>query len=986
MSRGTLLVVDENSISRRMIRAALRAEGYDVLEAADGRSALRVSKETPPDLVLLDLSLPDMSSDAVAEQLRREFAGREVPILGVAAAAPGSRGTLGGLVGFTEVIRKPIEPSHLLPIVAAVLARGQRKRAGPGAGKRVLVVDDDPALRKLHRLQLEALGFLVESAEDGRKALEAVRTRPPDILVSDVLMPSLDGFSLCLALRADARLARLPVVLVSSIYVGEEDRRMARAVGATDLVVPIGRPNAVPDAVLRACSATPSPAASQPPGIPPLYASPVPGPAHARHLERLTALYLNQARRLALLEAGFRLVVGLAETLDENSTISALLEDGVPRCLNAAGLSRGAALLPDGPERFRLAAHCGYAPDDLSSLERLFGCVELLHQVVRTREPLLLRGEAGEPAAAATLLERTRSRSLLLAPISAGHDTPGVLLLALEASDMDRDWISIARALGSQLGLMIAITRAVASLATRERQNESILNSAAEGICGVDETGRLTFANPAASRMTGYAVRELLGQELRRLLLHTRPAGEPGEGETGGPTAALHPDAGRQVAEGVFWRKDGGSFPVEYTTMPIREGARCTGMVVTFRDVTERRRAQAAILESHRRLEQALQDLRRTQDQLVQQERLRALGQMATGIAHDLNNALVPILGCSELLLSASAPANDPSFVREQVGLIHAGAEIATGVVRRLCLFARGSDSASRVPVDLPLLVQQVVELTRPRWRNEAMGEGRTIGIETRLEPTPPVLASPTGLKESMVNLVFNALEAMPAGGILTLATRAEQDQVVVEVSDTGTGMPEEVRRRCFEPFFTTKGVKGTGLGLAMVYGIVRQEGGSIEVTSQVGQGTRFVLRFPALPTPPTPPPPAETPKAGVPPLRILLVEDEELVRSLMSSILELDAHDVQLAVDGQDGLAKFKEGTFDLVITDRAMPRLRGDQLAEEIKRLSPKTPILMVSGFGDLMATQGEKPAGVDAVLGKPVRIEALRDAIREVVTRTR
>jgi CheY-like chemotaxis protein/anti-sigma regulatory factor (Ser/Thr protein kinase) len=239
-------------------------------------------------------------------------------------------------------------------------------------------------------------------------------------------------------------------------------------------------------------------------------------------------------------------------------------------------------------------------------------------------------------------------------------------------------------------------------------------------------------------------------------------------------------------------------------------------------------------------------------------------------------------------------------------------------------------------------------------------------------------------MREMLTNLVFNAVDAMPEGGTITLRARPDGEHVLLEVSDTGTGMTDEVRQRCVEPFFSTKGKQGTGLGLALVHSIVERHGGTMAIDSRVAHGTTIMVRLPrhaSAPATAAHARPSEAPRR----LRILLVEDEAAVRTVITHQLGADGHTVDSASNGREGLDKFMSGWFDLVITDRAMPEMGGDQLAIAIIGIAPDKPIIMLTGFGDLMTAKGEKPAGVKAVVSKPVTLDALRQAIVHATAHT-
>jgi signal transduction histidine kinase/ActR/RegA family two-component response regulator len=390
-----------------------------------------------------------------------------------------------------------------------------------------------------------------------------------------------------------------------------------------------------------------------------------------------------------------------------------------------------------------------------------------------------------------------------------------------------------------------------------------------------------------------------------------------------------------------------------------------------------------------RRVAVAVADLKRTQSKIVEQERLRALGQMASGIAHDFNNALAAVLGFSEMLLANPDRAvADRERLLRYLGNINTAAKDAAGVVRRLREFYRSREANEVFQlIDLGHLVKEAVTLTRPRWKSQAQAAGATIVVKTEVGPLPTTAGNEAELREALTNLIFNAVDAMPQGGTITIRAHGEGREgsaarAVLEVIDTGIGMDEETRQRCMEPFFTTKGLQGTGLGLPMVYGIVRRHEGTIEIDSEPGKGTTFRIRLPIVTE--------SGAQSGSQPsqridrqLRVLVVEDEDRVREALAGYLVEDGHTVESAINGREGLQKFHAGWFDLVVTDRAMPEMGGDELAVAVKQAARNTPVLMVTGFGDVMQAQGERPHGVDAVISKPVTISALRAAVVMVMS---
>jgi signal transduction histidine kinase len=398
-------------------------------------------------------------------------------------------------------------------------------------------------------------------------------------------------------------------------------------------------------------------------------------------------------------------------------------------------------------------------------------------------------------------------------------------------------------------------------------------------------------------------------------------------------------------------------------------------------EMAERQLAQEQLQEANVQLERALEDVGKAQDVLRRQERLRALGELASGIAHDFNNALGMIVGFAELLLADPAALRDQEDARGKIRLIHSAAIGAGAVVSRLRELYRPRDEAVPFqPVQLNDVIAQAISLTQPRWRDQAQAAGHEIRVETELRPLPTVDGIHAELREALTNLILNAADAMPDGGTLTLRSRVEDGQVVVEIADTGVGMPPEVSARIFEPFFTTKGEGGTGLGLALVQGTVERHHGQIAVTSVEGRGTTFTICLPIGQAAAAQATPALL-VAPIRSLRVVLAEDEPSLRRILASYLQIDGHQATVVEDGRAALATFRPGEVDLVITDRAMPDVNGDQVASEVKRQAPGTPVIMLTGLGDLMRDLDQQPDGVDLVIGKPVTLAAFREAIARV-----
>ncbi len=523
------------------------------------------------------------------------------------------------------------------------------------------------------------------------------------------------------------------------------------------------------------------------------------------------------------------------------------------------------------------------------------------------------------------------------------------------------------------------------ALRESERRLNFALDATLDGIWDWNiQTGQVYFS-PQWARLLGYEPGELPQRvDFFFTTLHPDDAGHLKqilEDHLTGRTAMKQEEVRLRMKSGDYrWFLDRGK-------VVTRDGAgHPLRLVGTITDITQRKAAESA-------LQQAYDDLRQTQEIVVQQERLRAFGEMASGVAHDINNAICPISIYTAVLLK-SEPDLSPR-TREFLGIIQQAAEGVGATVARLREFYREHDGPlGFLPVNLAALVGEVVTLTRARWSDMEQERGVVIQVRTELEAERLEIAGVENeIREAMVNLVFNAVDAMPEGGTLTLragtirprggsrAARAAA-RIFVEIADTGIGMDEEARRRCLEPFYTTKGEHGTGLGLAIVCGILQRHDAQIAIESEVGVGTTIRLIFPlpgALAA--SEPPRAET--EVVPPMKILVVDDDADILVALRVALEAEGHHPLCVPGGQAGIDAFRAALeagepFDLVCTDLGMPEVDGRKVAAAVKAASPTTPVILVTGWGASMKADGDIPPGVDRIVAKPASPRDLNEAL--------
>lgn len=379
-------------------------------------------------------------------------------------------------------------------------------------------------------------------------------------------------------------------------------------------------------------------------------------------------------------------------------------------------------------------------------------------------------------------------------------------------------------------------------------------------------------------------------------------------------------------------------------------------------------------------LKAALEKVETSQQRIIQGERLRALGELAGGVAHDFNNVLAVIVGRAQLLLQQ---VDEPGLKR-QLQVIEKVALDGARTVKRIQEFTRLRLAKPFQPVDMNRVVEEVVEITRSRWKDEA--QAKNVHYDVMAEtphPVPAVLGEASELSEALVNIVLNALDAMPQGGRITIRTGVEGERVFVAVADTGIGMTEEVGRRVFDPFFTTKVARGSGLGLSVVYGIVKRHGGEIDVRSRVGEGSTFTVRLPVGRKIPEAPPGAP-PSQPCRPAKILVIDDEEEVRNLLVDLLAGQGHAVVPCPDGQSGLARFREGRFDLVITDLGMPGMSGWEVARAIKHGRRETPVALITGWSEQIDPEDAKEKGADFLVAKPFKVREVSAVVAQALLR--
>ena len=569
---------------------------------------------------------------------------------------------------------------------------------------------------------------------------------------------------------------------------------------------------------------------------------------------------------------------------------------------------------------------------------------------------------------------------------SSGEATPEVR----PTEALLQDLLGLEKAQNESLAALLTVSQAMIS----SLELDTILNTLAQQVRRVIQVDECTVflvdqdagvLRPAACDVKSYrdeimALRLRIGEGITGIVAETG-RGEIVNGAESDPRAMTVPNTPDEESS--------------LLVVPLFARERVIGVITLVRIGTDRRyfvagdldvatlfaaQASAAITNArmYEQVKASYDELRATQNQLVQSAKLNALGEMAGGVAHDFNNILAAILGRTQLLLGDTAD----SELRRQLQVIEQAALDGASTVRRVQEFTRLRQDEHFEKLSISQVLADVVEFTQPAWLSDAKKRGVNVEVRLVCDARLPLAGNASELREVFTNLVLNALDAMPWGGLILISSQDDGDAVVVRVRDTGLGMDAETQARIFDPFFTTKPVKGTGLGLSVAYGIVTRHHGHITVESQPGLGTEFVLRFPTSRNETAHnPTPTSGDELSIPPLRILVVDDEEAVLEVLADMLRHRGQEVRVAVGGEAGLAEFQRWRPQVVFSDLGMPEVNGWDVAKRVKSQAPETPVVLVTGWGSQLEEGSAQARGVDVIMAKPFSLSDVAGTLREV-----
>ncbi|HEY6173120.1 MAG TPA: response regulator [Kofleriaceae bacterium] len=959
---GKIMVVDDNAATRRMVRNALVRNGHDVIEAADGQTALELMRTEQPRVVLQDLGLPDTDGYALVGKLRQLARGTDVSILAFSGFVSDLDEKRISKVGFDDIIAKPIAPARLVPLIEAHLPAPAPVGAQFGRGRRLVIADDDPMQLKLSMFRLSRLGFEVEAVSDGRSALEAARRKTPDVLVSDVMMPEVDGFSVAMAVRQDPLLRGVPVVLLTSSYVDPADRELARRAGASDLVARTPELSELIDSLRTTLASNQD--------TPPL-------DAHAlddlekehtrrvfRQLERQVRLNTGLAKRCSELASELAVLASLSESVLSTRNVDAAIDASLIECFDAGGIACGALYLVDAGGALR-ARPIGVGPA-LAELTTLFGNEDLLHDLIREGNTLHVPSSELSPELGRELLSRAQADALLIVPLRSAGVALGCLLMVVRGRELEQDdWRSFGLGISTQVSHVMTLARAYDDRENAERratEHAALLDALIEGApdyvahLDLDGTIRLMnrplFEHPATGMVGTNIFSYPAGDHavaLRKALAQIEQTGEP------------------QGFEASVFRPDGSQ--VWYSTRlgPVKENGKVTGAVLVSRDVS---------------------DKKQTEMHLMLSDRMASVGTLAAGVAHEINNPLASVIANLDMALqdivALAETARLPPDLSDELKDARTAADRVREIVRDLKIFSRGEEDRHG-PVD----VEHVLESTlRMAW-NELRHRAKLVKNYTKV---PPVDAHESRLGQVFLNLIVNAAHAIPPGNYdaneIRISTSVDNaGRVIVDIRDTGTGIPPEIRPRLFTPFFSTKPVGvGTGLGLAISHRIISQFGGTITYDTEVGKGTEFHI---ALPIAGGQPLPQTTQKIWTrqPAVRrgnVLVIDDEESLAQAIRRFLSAE-HNVTAVYRARDALDLLELGTrYDVILCDLMMPQITGMELHGEIVRLDPAqaSRIVFLTGGAFAPSARDFLTTTTNRRIEKPFDLKEVRRLVNELI----
>ncbi|MBN2051402.1 MAG: response regulator [Spirochaetales bacterium] len=885
---------------------------------------------------------------------------------------------------------------------------------------KILIVDDHEENLYLLQSLLQGNGYEVFSAGNGVEALKILEAGGIEMIISDILMPIMDGFQLCREVRTSKIFHAIPFIVYTATYTGPQDEELALKMGADRFII---KP-CEPDVFMKAVNEVSAETAGRkgPPAVPELedkdeitrlYSKRLVLKLEKKMQEAEQEMKARKEAEKALRESRDRLIeaqriAGMGDfTLDVETNalnfseaLLELLKYDKDRIFDPDELHK-TVHHPEDMEKINKWFDDGMksGKDILPPIEYRVICRDGEIKYVRTLG--IIRHDEGKPFLIfGTVLDITEHKLLE----EQLKENIGNLKQARERLLDQARWLQALNSVSGEIARNNSLDSIFhVALGHLEESFDFVL--AGIGLC--PENGAPCLL--AALSSSGQTLARGLGLEpgtscpFEKILSPFEASSTPQilnidtidtTSLTDDVIELVHSMQKKKLktlslAVIEYNRKQVGIFFMLFDREHRHSEMECRfikGMIEYLSVAIRNRKLYDDLHESYTQL-------KKTQQIMMDQERIKAMGQMASGIAHDINNTLVPITLYTEALLNNEFGKMEPTC--RYLKTIQSAVGDIEETVRRLRSFYKREEKEEFEEVDAEQIIETAVNMARPRWKDIPNRKGIDIELKTEIAPRlEKVSANPSEIREAIINLIFNAVDAMPRGGTITLGAHpykneAGNEYLAIEVTDEGKGMNEEQRRRCLEPFYTTKGENGSGLGLAMVTGTMQRHKGEVQIYSLPEEGTAVRLLFPKFIKTIEEKPCKSNEPIELPPLKILYVDDKPELCAVLQEMLSKHGHSVEAFREGKKAVNAFKaawnrEDPFQVVITDMGMPHMDGEEVARLIKEISPGVPIILLSGWGEYINEEDELPPNIDIVLNKPPTISRLLCAVRKLLSR--
>jgi CheY-like chemotaxis protein len=1000
-----ILVVEDNPTARKLYRIMLQSEGFEVIEAPDARTALAEMAENPPALILQDLLLPDMLGLDLLTTIREMPGGREIPIV----ALSGFRSIMEEAklfpLGFDAALVKPVERATLLATVRSLLPAEPRRPDVVGRGHRVLLVDDDSVQLKLVRLRLLDAGYEVTSAVNGAAALGMAIEDLPDLILSDVLMPEMDGFELCAAARAEPKLAKVPMVLMSAHFVDGHDGELGRRVGAHALAKRTPDLAEVLGAVQNALGAQATPVISP---------RDFPTAEHrkrlAHRLKQLAAINETLLQRCAQQAAQLTIVGGVADALTRSENVDGVLQDVLATCLDAGGISRGALFREDANGVMRPEQTVGFNEAEQATLAAAFDDFAALGGFITEGKPVALSTLFPQPAVRDFAASAGMTAAVIVPVMTDQHCTAALLLGCGDAELTEAELLAFARVIGGHIGQALALSNAFRRLSAAAAADRILFSS-----LDIDETLR-ALAELVIERMADSCEIELLdGEQILQpaIALHSDPATleilrELRRRYPPSPDRSVRQRVARTKepylcsektdATRIAMARDDEHLRLlravglrSHIVVPLLLKGRVLGILAMGTSRPGRRHGSADLALATELAGRAAIALDNARLYRQAHEASLAKDEFLATVSHELRTPLNAMLGWTRMLRGGQLSPDQQAKALET---------IERNAVAQAQLIADILDVSGIVAGKVQLVLHvvplvRVVDAAADSVRLSMDAKG--IHYEAEVDASISLTCDADRLQQVLWNLLSNAVKFTPRGGTIRIEAVALDSDIEVLVTDSGEGIGTAFLSRVFDRFqqvdgSVTRSHGGLGLGLAISKHIVELHGGTIDASSEgAGKGSTFRLKLPRVHAVPArtastsrsaPPPSNRELQSGLEDLRVLVVDDELDCRELLQALLEERGARPTLAASAREAILQLDGGTYDVLVSDVAMPIEDGISLIRSIRARSAEAggglPALALTGYARPEDKAAALDAGFHMHLAKPFNHTELLNAV--------